>query len=383
MSKLTAMKPMRVLMVVPRIDIYQGGPSYSATSLCKSLANCGLDITLFTTEPIGEVPPKTGDEYEVRYFPLSFPKRYGNSNGLIEAINGTARDYNIVHIHNLWNFITTRSAMAARRLGIPYVITPGGMLSAWKRTTASLHKEFYFRLFDRKIIRCAAFIHFLNKHEAANSHDLLEGTTEKIVPNGIWPKDFDELRPEAFRAKFGLGDNPFVAFLGRLHPIKNLSIQCEAFKLLADKIHSLRWVFIGPDEGTAREIARITGDAGLKNRVVMTGALSGKDRLSALAASSVYCHTSRHEAHSIAITEALAAGRPCVVTKGCHFDDIADSKAGTVVNSDPQAIADAIERIVKSPELTRTMGSNAVSLAIGKYSWDLIGKRMAEAYRNI
>ena len=160
-------------------------------------------------------------------------------------------------------------------------------------------------------------------------------------------------------------------------------MQCNAFKLLAEKIPDLRWVFVGPDDGAANEISRITSNAGLKNRVVITGSLSGKDRLSALAASSVYCHSSEHEAHSIAITEALAAGRPCVVTKGCHFDDISDSKAGIVVQSNPQAIANAIEQIVKSPELAKTMGSNARRLAFGNYSWEVIGKCMAEAYRSI
>ncbi len=205
-------------MVIPRIDIHQGGPSYSVTSLCKSLANYGLDVTLFTTDPIGEVPPGTGNGYEVEFFAPSFPKQYGNSSALISAINRTGRDYDIVHIHNLWNFITTRSAMASRRLGVPYVITPGGMLSAWKRVPGYLHKEFYFCLFDKKIIRRAAFIHFLNEHEAVNSCHLVNGAEERVIPNGIWPHEFTDLEPEIFRTKYGLQDKPFVVFLGRIPP---------------------------------------------------------------------------------------------------------------------------------------------------------------------
>ena len=373
----------RVLMVIPRIDIYQGGPSYSVTNLCQALANQGIEVTLFTTEPIGKIPSGVDSKYKTKYFPLSFPKRFSNSDALVSAIYQNKTNYDIIHIHNLWNIITTRSALAAQKLNIPYVITPQGMLSAWQRGFSQFHKELYFKLFDQKIIRQPAFVHLLNEHEAVKSRHLLNGIAERVIPNGIWPHEFTELEPEIFRTKCGLQNKPFVVFLGRLHPIKRLHLQCESFKILAGRIPDLRWVFVGPDDGMAREITRITGNAGLKNRVIMTGALSGKDRLSALAASSVYCHTSEHEAHSIAITEALAAGRPCVVTKGCHFDCISNSKAGIVVQSNPQAIADAIEQIVKSPELAKTMGSNAKHLAFSSYSWELIGKRMEEAYRSI
>ena len=373
----------RILMIIPRIDIYQGGPSYAVINLCQALANQGIEITLFTTEPTGEIPSKIDSKYKTEYFPLSFPKRFSNSNALVKAIYQDKTKYDIIHIHNLWNIITTRSALAAQRLNIPYVITPHGMLSAWQRGFRQLHKELYFKIFDREIIHRACFVHLFNLDEAVNSHHLVSGAKERVIPNGIWPHEFTELEPETFRTKYGLEDKPFVIFLGRLHPIKKLHLQCEAFKLLADKIPDLQWVFVGPDDGMAAEITRILTAAKLKDRAILTGLLSGKDRLSALSAASVYCHTSIHEGHSIAITEALAAGKPCVVTNGCHFDDIETSQAGFIVEPEPRLIADAIEQILTSPQNSKTMGDNAKTLSVEKYSWSAIGKAMIKEYQSV
>jgi len=370
-------------MIIPRIDIYQGGPSYAVINLCRALANQGIEVTLFTAEPTGEIPSRTDSKYKTEYFPLSFPKRYSNSNALVKAIFQNKTRYDIIHIHNLWNIITTRSALAAQKLNIPYVITSQGMLSAWQRGFSQFHKELYFKLFDRKIIHRAAFIHFLNEHEAVNSNRLLNGCSQRIIPNGIWPSEFKELKPVEFRERNGLDNKPLVVFLGRLHPIKRLDLQCGAFEILADKFPQLNWLFIGPDYGMAAEITKILTQAKLRDRAFLTGMLSGKDRLSALSAANVYCHTSSHEGHSIAITEALAAGTPCVVTNQCHFDDIETSQAGFIVEPNPKSIANAIEQILTSPDRARTMGDKAKALSTEKYSWDAVGKAMIKEYQSI
>lgn len=56
-----------------------------------------------------------------------------------------------------------------------------------------------------------------------------------------------------------------------------------------------------------------------------------------------YCQTSGHDGRSNAIKEALAAGRPCVVTKGYNFDEIEDGNAGLVVPPCPKSMAKAVE----------------------------------------
>lgn len=372
---------MRILIVIPRIDIVQGGPSYATINLCLSLAKNDVKVSLFTTKPSGNVPLGTGQGFNVTYFEQCFPKRYSNSNNLIKAIKGVGKQFDIIHIIGLWSFITTRAAKAAKYLGIPYVLTPSGMLSAWSRGFSRLDKELYFTLFEKKTIQWAGLIHFLTDIEASSSKSFCGSSQFAVIPNGIWPEEFEGLSPDGFRKRFNLDDSRLVMFLGRLSQIKRLDLQCKTFSLLAKRFPDLKWIFVGPDDGVADYIRSYMEDAGLSSRTIQTGLMSGKERLSALAAATVYCHTSEHEAHSVAITEALAAGKPCVVTKGCHFDEIESANAGKLVKATPQEICKAIEDILLNPKMAKDMGKNARSLAHSKYNWDIIAKQMIEVYK--
>jgi len=370
-------------MVVPSIDIALGGPSYSSVNLCRALSMHGVAVTLLTTKPAGPVPPGTGRGFNVQYFPRSFPARFGNSRELIAALRANAKRYDLLHLTNLWNAVTTRAAWTAHRLGLPYVLTPRGMLSAWSRSLRRLDKEFYFAMAEERTIRRAACLHFLTGEEAKASARFLRHTPQCIIPNGVWLDESRGADPEGFRARFDLGGKRCVLFLGRLHPIKRLDLQCEALAILSPKFPDLRWVFAGPDDGVQKRLMGYLRAARLEGKVVFTGLLSGLDRISALAAADVYCQTSDHEGHSVAITEALAAGRPCVVTQSCNFEAIGHARAGFVVPSTPAAIADAADQLLNDRPLASTMARNAVQLIEETYTWQAVAQRMMAAYAGV
>ncbi|MFC1766727.1 glycosyltransferase, partial [Planctomycetota bacterium] len=136
--------------------------------------------------------------------------------------------------------------------------------------------------------------------------------------------------------------------------------------------------FIGPDNGMGAVIKKKISDAGLSDRIVMTGLLSGADKLTALAATTIYCHTSDHEGHSNAITEALACGKPCVITEGCNFNRVSEVGAGIVTSSDPNEIANAIASILVDTKKCKEMGKNAKQLASEEYSWSRKASQMLD-----
>lgn len=371
----------RVLHVIPSVDISQGGPSYSTVNLCRALADQGITVGLFTTEPRGAVPAATGKGFSVSYFTKSFPRRYGNSNHLVRAVRSNLVDYDLLHLTSVWNFLSTRVARAAHSMNIPYVLTPRGMLSAWSRSVLRPDKELYFALRERKTVNHAAALHFLTAHEASSSAHAANGTPQCILPNGVCLEEFESADPQGFRERFNVRGNRIVMFLGRLHRIKRLDVQCEAFTLLSKKFPDLRWVFVGPDDGVMNALIGRLHVAGLEKKAVFTGLLSGKDRISALAAADVYCHTSDHEGHSVAITEALAAGKPCVVTEGCNFDMLERGKAGFVVSSSPKQIAAAIEQILSNSPLSLDMQRNAKKLVHDNFTWSRLATAMIDFYK--
>lgn len=370
---------MRLLIIIAGIEDSQGGPAAGTLALCKALSYLGIKVTLYTLEPRSAFHAPEGLDLEVVFFPRSWPGRYSNSRSLIGKLKETVRKFDLVHIRGLWNLVSSRSALVCAQVRKPYVITPHGMLSAWNRSFFSV-KELYFRLFERRVLENASFVHYVSTAEEQASSVHIRKVPSGVIPNGFWEADLYNADPVGFRRRFGLDCSPFVISVGRLHPIKRLDLQCEAFVVLSGKFPDLKWVFAGPDEGMRKWIERFSERHGLGERIILTGLLRGAEKASALAAASVYCQTSDHEGHSLAIVEALAAGKPCVITAGCNFGALAAAHAGIEVKANPNEIASAIEVLLSKGGVAEQMSRNAASLAKSRYTWEAIAVEMNRVY---
>ncbi|MFC1762303.1 glycosyltransferase, partial [Planctomycetota bacterium] len=232
---------MKILFIIPSIDISFGGPSHSIINLCYALAQSGSDITLFTTCPTGEVPELTGKGFDVRYFSSSWPKKNFNSKGMIDEIQRVGRSYDIIHVSSLWNFTSARAMKVASKIGVPFVLTVHGMLSAWERGFRSLHKEIFYKAVHEKQIKRARLLRYLTEQEKDDSSQNVGVINHAIVSNGIWPEEFEGLDATRFLDQYNLRHSSLVLFLGRLDGIKRLDLQCEAFKSLAPRFPALSW----------------------------------------------------------------------------------------------------------------------------------------------
>ena len=112
-----------------------GGPPRSVHALCRALGCEGVDVQVFTTDANGaEALPTqvTGhtafEDVPVRYFPRSFPLSPIGSRLLGAALRREVGGYDIVHVHGLWNRVVWAAAREASRAGVPYVLSPRGML---------------------------------------------------------------------------------------------------------------------------------------------------------------------------------------------------------------------------------------------------------------
>lgn len=92
------------------------------------------------------------------------------------------------------------------------------------------------------------------------------------------------------------------------------------------------------------------------------------------------CLPSRHEAFSVAIIEALAAGCPVVIMQTCHFPEVADAGAGVVVPLDSEPLADELDTVLSNDDY-RASAANARRL--DHYTWPKIAEKSITAYQQI
>jgi glycosyltransferase involved in cell wall biosynthesis len=365
-----------------------GGPPRSILGLCRTLAKAGADVEVFTTTANGDEPllaAPDGIAYEgvrVRYFPIGSPRVGWRGEGLAHAVAREARRADLVHVHGLWNLTSWAGVRAARAAGIPYVISPRGMLQPAAMARHYAAKILAYHAVEARNLRGAAMLHATSDPEARALTPI--GPRVALVANGVAPPALNAEQVARVRQLFDLPrDTDLLLFLGRLHPIKRLDLLADAFALLRrQSSRSVCLLIAGPDEGGHRQRVEPLF-AGVKADVRWTGAVDGDDKWALLGASRALVQCSDSESFGLSVAEALAAGVPVVVTERGAWREVGAVGGGFVVAHDAQAIAGALDRMLADPRSARAMGERGRAWALRTFGWDAIGRAMMREYDTI
>jgi glycosyltransferase involved in cell wall biosynthesis len=375
-----------------------GGPPRSIHGLCRALCRRGLDVRVFTTDANGDEPlPRevtaavNFDGVPVRYFPRSWPATPIGSRALAAAVRaalssaapaagrpGASAD--VVHIHGLWNRVVWAAARAAARAGVPYVVSPRGMLQDAARAHHGWRKRAVYLTIERRLLEGAALLHATSPDEAAALHKLGLGPPVVLIPNGI-----DLLPSERQRvadARHTGGAAPAILFVGRLHPIKRLDLLIDAFAAVRQSRPEIELWVAGPDEYGLRPGLEARAGAAA-SAITWHGAVdtARRDELLERAAAVVLCSDS--ESFGMSVLEAMAAAVPVVVTRTCGWTEVEQHGAGFVVDQQSSAIAAALRRLLDAPALAVQMGARGRELAESRYAWPHVAEAFATTYEQL
>lgn len=167
----------------------------------------------------------------------------------------------------------------------------------------------------------------------------------------------------------------------------------HAFAILKEKLNHtdqqlakktrLRLVGNGPQ---SEELKQLTAKLGLESSVDFVGRVPHQEVPNELAKLDIYVALSRLDSESfgVAIIEAGAAGRPVVVSDAGGLPEVTlDGVTGLVVpRENPQAAADAIEKLVLNPQLRLQMGHAGKEHVSTTYSWDTCIANMIQVFEN-
>jgi glycosyltransferase involved in cell wall biosynthesis len=208
----------------------------------------------------------------------------------------------------------------------------------------------------------------------------------RFIPNGI---EIERFRPaqDADRAApppdpAWPASGPVAISVGRLVPAKGLDTLIDAWARLGGAHPRARLVLAG--DGPLRgEIATRAREAGIGDRVVFLGARDDVPEL--LRRADLYVSASRTEGMSNALLEALGSGLPVVATRaGSAPDVVVDGACGFLVPiGAPDALADALGRLLEDADRRKRMGESARRRAVAEFSIGAIVRRYIEVYREI
>jgi glycosyltransferase involved in cell wall biosynthesis len=191
-----------------------------------------------------------------------------------------------------------------------------------------------------------------NVRDFCVTHIGLPAEKVSVIYNGVeLPEGALPSRQEA-RAELGLpSDEPVVAAVSRLEPVKGIAILIQALTHVDHVLLAI--VGDGPDRAALESLA---GYLGVANRVHWAGHRRDVSRL--LPAFDILVQPSLHEGLPNTILEAMAVGLPVVATAvGGTPEVVVDGVTGLLTPShDPGALAAAITTLLRDPDLRRKMG---------------------------
>ena len=245
-------------------------------------------------------------------------------------------------------------------------------------------KRPYKLLLERPYANRACFIHAVGDESEIRRY----GVTAPIVdiPNGFDPHSipqvFDTGAIEARVPSFG-GKKVFV-YIGRLDvEQKGLDHLLEACARLDDPSDEIRVLLVGPSwkDGAAR-LQSMAADLQLGDRVHFWGSAYGVEKYDILRAAYAFIQVSRWEGFSFSVIDALACGKPCILTREADPNGLVEQHAaGEIVAGDPPSIAEGLQAVARLTEEMRVDWAGREKEIVAGLNWQTIGLQLIEAYR--
>lgn len=198
------------------------------------------------------------------------------------------------------------------------------------------------------------------------------------LPNGIDQRRFEAAPDPALARRLrGAGGEPVIGTVAALRPEKNLGRLLRAFALLAGPA---RLVIVG--DGPERPaLQRLAETLGLAGRVLLTGHLPDPARF--MRAFDIFALSSDTEQMPMSILEAMAAALPVAATRVGDIEAmLAPENRPMVVPLSEQALARALERLLREPEAARRIGRANVRRVRAAYDHETMLNAWAALFKS-
>jgi len=343
------------------------GTTLNAPAQIEDYKIDGIEVRPFTLTPREKI---SLTPYVIGYYGIRGIAIREISNVFTSKIEESAEGFDLIHSIKIGREpLQDASLKIARKLNIPVIFTPlhHPRWKGWR------YKEFLkiYRKGDGLIVLTNTEKKFFCRM------GILE---EKIMVTGVGPILADSFDPQRFRAKYNLGEDPIVLFLGQKFEFKGISGLLSAAKQVWNKLPDVRFVFVGPRTKFSRRLFSRIKDS----RITEIDTVSLNEKTDALAACDLLCVPSTQESFGGVYIEAWMMKRPVIGGDLSAIRDVINEGTdGFLVKYDPSQIAERIVRLIQTPSLRSQMGEAGYRKAIKNYTWETIAKKTESFYRKI
>lgn len=363
---------MKILHVLSGMGAKDGGTSSCSYTLLKGLHAENIDADVLCYEPSGS-DKLIGDDLFIKV--VLFPNRnkFLYSRNFKKALIDS-KNTSLYHINGLWEYPSLITAIIARNAGIPYIISPHGMLYPQAFRKKKWLKKAIYLYFLEKDLQNAAVIHTTCDEEMQHLRNMGIKTPIAIIPNAI---ELSTLLSKPIHSKY---ERKF-GYLGRVHPRKKVETLLYVWERLGDKVKDAELIIIGSgDDKYMKFLLQETNRLNLKN-IVFTGFLTGLAKEEIMDSLSYLAVPSDFENFGMIVVEALASGIPVIASTGTPWQELESRNCGWWIENDVDTFQEFFEIALQLSEEQRLqMAENGRRLMKEKYDSKIVAKKMVKLY---
>ncbi|QDT55834.1 GDP-mannose:cellobiosyl-diphosphopolyprenol alpha-mannosyltransferase [Caulifigura coniformis] len=390
---------MQILIVAPDMHPRTGGPPRVVIGHAVALAGRGHSPTVvamidgeeeqevrqFWSESVRRAG---GSDLPLKLFKRVRPRAAGFSPDFNRFIDQHVREFDVLHVHGVWEHCLAYAGRKAAAAGIPWLFTPHGMLDRWSRRRSKWKKRIASLVFRTlATFSRANGVHFLNELERGETSDMSLSGTPFVIGNGVFLETADKgsggraeqrtMHPQL------AGGGEIILFHSRLHPKKGIVKLLEGFARVRPQFPGARLLVASIKQDLAYEkvVRDRAAEPDVSGSVVIEATSSGAHSFDPFAGVEIFALTSFEEGFSMAIIEAMLKGLPVLISGPCHMPIVEEIGCGVIVDPTEEGVAEGLRRLLSlTGEERKEMGARGATWVKQNCTWDSIAERLEAAY---
>lgn len=371
---------MKVAQVTKYFYPHTGGIESNVLGISEGLVDLGSEVLVLTSNiPRGEELEELSGITVLRSVCLFTAFNDPFTPGIFKNLMN--EDYDIIHVHlpDPFNSIYALLASSIRKKPL-YVTYHADII---KNRWYHLPFKAVYGIFSYLVLKKAVKI-IATTPDYVKDSQIPKGLRNKvvIVPNFVDSgKYIPELSGHRIRKEHCLENKKVILFLGRLVPYKGVEYLLQAYKKVKEKAEDAVLVIAG--EGPLeKELKKQAAD--LKLADVRFTAARDDDIPEYYAACDLFVLPSvtRQEAFGIVLLEAMSSGKPVVSTNISGMPYVVGDAGIVVPPKDPDALANAIIKILTEQDLRIRMGRRARERVEKEFNKECAAEKTLKVYKS-
>lgn len=309
------------------------------------------------------------DSLEIKLFPRFHKHPFNNP--LIRKVLSEYKNSTVADFHLMWLYDKVPVAKALQGRSLPYVVSAHGAYTKdrikikwWKKFPAKL-------LYELSFLNCSKGVIAQTPEELTELREF--GVTVPIYISSIALDKSEielanKIEPAKLQGKIKFG------WVGNISPVKNLDNLLIAISHLPNSLKKdIKLYVIGPvrDQRYFKKLKSIIKEHGLDGIVEFLGPLFREDKFSVLKGLDCYIHVSTSETISLAVLEAMACGRPMIISRTAQVSYLYNRGFFIMVEPWAEHISVGLRQFLELSLVERSiMGKKALDVLQNEFTWD-------------